>query len=166
MRRAREDDLTSVMNINYACLPENYALYFFQELYQKYPKTFLVGEVDGFVEGYIMCRIEFGFSEIKKLNLVKKGHVVSIAVMPDYRKMGIGKALLQEAFKAMVEYGASEAFLEVRIGNNEAINLYKKLGLNVVKTLEYYYRDGENAYLMALDLRRGNDQEQNQTEPA
>ena len=153
VRGAREEDLTKVMNINYACLPENYALYFFQDLYQKYPKTFIVAEADSEVIGYIMCRIEFGFSEIKKLNLVKKGHVVSVAVMPEYRKMGIGKKLLNEAFKEMMEYSATEGFLEVRFGNKEAIDLYRKMGLNIAKTLDYYYRDGESAYLMAVDLK-------------
>ena len=142
------------MNINYSCLPENYSLYFFQELYQKNPKAFIVAEVDGRIAGYIMCRIEHGFSDLRRLSFTKKGHVVSVAVLPEYRRMGIGRALMQDAFKAMVEYGASEAFLEVRVGNTEAVSLYTSMGLKITRTVEYYYRDGESANVMTLALRR------------
>ena len=153
IRNVREEDLTEVMNINFSCLPENYSLYFFQELFQKNPKTFIVAEVDGRIAGYVMCRIEHGFSDLRRLNFTKKGHVVSIAVLPEYRRMGIGGALLKDAFKAMVEYGASEAFLEVRVGNTEAVKLYERMGLKITRVAEYYYRDGESANVMTLDLR-------------
>ncbi|HJX23849.1 MAG TPA: N-acetyltransferase [Candidatus Bathyarchaeia archaeon] len=154
IRNVREEDLTEVMNINFSCLPENYSLYFFQELYQKHPRAFIVAEVDGRIAGYIMCRIEHGFSDLRRLNFTKKGHVVSIAVLPEYRRMGIGGALLKEAFNGMVEYGASEAFLEVRIGNTEAVNLYGKMGLKITRVVECYYRDGESANVMTLGLKR------------
>lgn len=150
LRRFREEDLEQVMHINRTCLPENYSAYFFIELYMNYPEAFLVAEVGERVVGYIMCRIETGFSGF---GLIKRGHVISIAVLPEYRRMGIGEALLREALRAMVEhYGVKECYLEVRVSNTPAINLYKKIGFEVDRIIRGYYADGENAYLMRVKM--------------
>lgn len=151
LRRFREEDLEQVIYINRTCLPENYSAYFFLELYVNYPETFIVAEVDNKVVGYVMCRIETGFSGF---SLIKKGHIISIAVLPNYRRMGIGEALLRSALKAMIEnYDVKECYLEVRISNTPAINLYKKLGFEIDRIIRGYYADGENAYLMRLKVQ-------------
>ncbi|BFH73286.1 ribosomal protein S18-alanine N-acetyltransferase [Sulfurisphaera javensis] len=154
VRIARITDIDEIIKINRLALPENYPYYFFVEHLKEYEAAFYVAEVDGQIVGYIMPRIEWGFSNLKQLpSLVKKGHVVSIAVLEPYRRMGIGTALLQASLKAMKEvYGAEEVYLEVRVSNTPAINLYKKLGFKEVKILKHYYADGEDAYLMAAPL--------------
>ncbi|MBS7287266.1 MAG: ribosomal protein S18-alanine N-acetyltransferase [Candidatus Freyarchaeota archaeon] len=151
VREARHEDLFRVVEINRICLPENYPYYFFQHLLERYPGCFIVAEVDGEIVGYIMNRIEKGMSSFNPspFRLVKKGHVVSIAVMPEHRRKGIGKMLLKWGLRAMKEYGAEEAILEVRVSNEPAINLYKKMGFIIVKTIRGYYHDGEDAYLMS-----------------
>jgi ribosomal-protein-alanine N-acetyltransferase len=50
------------------------------------------------------------------------------------------------------EYSASECFLEVRVGNDPAINLYERLGFTKVKRNFSYYLDGEDAWVMAISL--------------
>jgi len=148
IRRFSPEDLDQVIYINQTCLPENYSTYFFIHLYNNFPKTFIVAEEDKKVVGYIMCRIESGFSGF---SLIKRGHVISIAVLPDYRRKGIGETLLKEALQAMViHYGARECYLEVRVSNIPAINLYRKMGFKIERTLKRYYADGENAYLMRI----------------
>jgi ribosomal-protein-alanine N-acetyltransferase len=148
IRRFRMEDLDQVMYINRVCLPENYSTYFFMDLYTNYPETFIVAEEDSRIVGYVMCRIETGFSG---LGLMKRGHVVSIAVLPEYRGRGIGEALLKEALQAMLNhYGVKECYLEVRVSNMPAINLYKKLGFKIDRVIRRYYADGENAYLMRI----------------
>ncbi|MEM2876290.1 MAG: ribosomal protein S18-alanine N-acetyltransferase [Candidatus Bathyarchaeia archaeon] len=152
VRAFEKDDLERVMYINNTCLPENYSTYFFIDIYERFPKTFLVAEYKEEVVGYIMCRVEADFSSLKRLELTKKGHIVSIAVLPEYRNMGIGKALIMEAMNKMLEYGAKECYLEVRVSNTPAISLYSKLGFNIVKTVKGYYADGEDAYVMSRNL--------------
>lgn len=138
------------MNINLVSLPENYSSFFFTDVYAHFPETFIVADIDGKVVGYIMCRVENGFSNF---HLTKRGHVISLAVLPEYRNKDVGYAILIEAMKAMVvSYGAKECFLEVRVSNIAAINLYKKAGLKIEKTLRNYYADGENAYIMSKKL--------------
>ena len=156
IRPFKPEDLQSVMNINFTCLPENYSSQFFIELHEHYPKTFIVAEANTQIIGYIMCRIETGISEFKRpiFGIAHKGHVVSIAVLPEYRRQGVGKELVNQATRGMLEYDVKEAYLEVRITNESAVNLYKKLGFEVVRIINGYYYDGENAYVMACKLEK------------
>jgi ribosomal-protein-alanine N-acetyltransferase len=140
------------MHINRLCLPENYTDYFFIDLYHRFPETFIVAEENGKVVGYIMCRIEVGLSTFGFKGLIRKGHIVSVAVLPPYRRKGIGEALVAKAMDAMQLYNAKQCFLEVRMTNEPAINLYKKLGFEVTRTIHGYYADGEDAYLMSREI--------------
>ena len=153
LRPFEEEDLVEVVEVNRICLPENYPPYFFLDIHTNYPKTFLVAEVENRLAGYVLCRIELGASELNKSKVAKKGHVVSIAVLPQYRRRGIGKSLMIASMKAMLGYEASESYLEVRVSNQPAINLYEKLGFVIARKIPEYYNDGEAAYVMALDLR-------------
>jgi len=153
VRPARREDLPRIIYINRVTLPENYPEWFFEEHLSKWGDAFLVAEVDGEVVGYIMTRVEYGASVFNPLKLVKKGHIVSLAVLPRYRRRGIGSALLREALARLRDrYGCSEAYLEVRVSNEPAINLYKKHGFQVIRVLHMYYLDGEDGYLMARSL--------------
>jgi len=140
------------MHINRVCLPENYTTFFFMNLYQRFPETFIVAEENGDVVGYIMCRIETGIPSFKLLGITRKGHVISVAVLPEHQREGIGYALMREAMEAMVNYKAKECYLEVRASNVPAVNLYRKMGFEVARTMRGYYADGEAAYVMARKL--------------
>jgi ribosomal-protein-alanine N-acetyltransferase len=140
------------MHINRVCLPENYTTSFFMNLYQRFPETFIVAEENGDVVGYVMCRIETGIPSFKLLGITRKGHVISIAVLPEHQREGIGCALMREAMEAMVNYKAKECYLEVRASNVPAVNLYRKMGFEIIRTIRGYYADGEAAYMMARKL--------------
>ena len=133
-------------------LPEHYSDYFYESLLADMPESFLVAENGGRFVGYIMCKSEFGFSNFKKLGIVKKGHVVSVAVLDEFRGNGIGSALVEEAFKGVNEKQCDEMYLEVRCSNTDAVRLYEKLGMSVLQRLKSYYRDGEDAYMMAIEF--------------
>ncbi len=147
IRPFKPDDLEAVVNINLTTLPENYSSSFYLNHFYSYPKSFLVAEMDGRIVGYAMCRIEYGIANTK-FGFAHKGHVISVAVVPEHRKKGIGVALMSEAMIAMKGYGSSEIYLEVRVSNLPAVAMYQKLGYHVAKRLRSYYMDGEDAYLM------------------
>ena len=148
IRKFVPDDLQSVMQINRVCLPENYTDFFFIDLHQRFPETFIIAEEGGKAAGYIMCRIEVGLSNYGFGGLIRKGHVVSIAVLPQSRRKGIAQALINRALEGMEYYKAKQCFLEVRVTNESGISLYKKLGFEVTRTVNGYYSDGEDAYVM------------------
>ena len=152
LRPFKPTDLEQVMHINRVCLPENYTTFFFMNLYQRFPATFIVAEENGEIVGYIMCRIETGVPSFKLLGITRKGHVISVAVLPDHQRKGIGYELMRKAMQAMVNYKAKECYLEVRASNVPAVNLYKKMGFEIAKTVRGYYADGEDACVMARKL--------------
>ena len=155
LRGFKPEDLNRVMGINFECLPENYSSTFYRDLYGRFPETFIVAEADGDIHGYIMCRVERGFSKLRNLMPTKLLHVVSIAVREPYRRRGIAKALMFEAMKkGSAAYDASECYLEVRVTNEPAIKLYENLNFTKVKRNYGYYIDGENAWVMASSLRK------------
>ena len=152
LRRCELGDIIPVMEINLRTLPEHYSDYFYESLLEELPEAFIVAEISGKIVGYIMCKMEHGFSNFKKLGFVKKGHVVSIAIMNENRRKGFGSALVDETIKGVKIRQCSELYLEVRCSNNDAVRLYEKLGFSITQRLKAYYRDGEDAYVMAIDF--------------
>lgn len=147
------NELDDVIRINRAVLPENYPAYFFVEHHIQFPKAFLVAKVNDKTVGYVMSRVEFGLSNLRRGILARKGHIISIGVLPQYRRIGIGYNLMVRAMRAMKRfYNATEVYLEVRVSNKPAISLYEKLGYKVVSVAKGYYHDGEDAYIMAMSL--------------
>ena len=94
IREVTMRDLNAVIEINRKVLPENYPPWFFVEHIEQYPKAFIVAEVGGKVVGYVMSRVEFGWSYIAKGKTAKKGHIVSVGVLPEARRLGIATAML------------------------------------------------------------------------
>jgi ribosomal-protein-alanine N-acetyltransferase len=152
LRKFTVDDLQAVMKINRLCLPENYMDSFFIDLYRRFPETFVIAEENGEVVGYIMCRMEVGLSSIGLGGVIRKSHIVSIATLPEHRREGIANAIITKTMEAMREYKAKQCYLEVRLTNDPAVNLYKKLGFEVTRTIHGYYADGEDAYVMTKKL--------------
>jgi ribosomal-protein-alanine N-acetyltransferase len=140
------------MEINLKTLPEHYSDYFYESLLDELPEAFLIAEISGKLIGYIMCKTEYGFSNFKKLGFVKKGHVVSVAVIDEHRGKGIGSELVNESLKGVKMRQCGEMYLEVRCSNTDAVRLYEKLGFSINQRLKTYYRDGEDAYLMAINF--------------
>ncbi len=152
IRRAELSDLIPVMEINLKTLPEHYSDYFYESLIAELPEAFLVAEIGGKHIGYIMCKSEYGFSNFKKLGFVKKGHVVSVAVLNEFRRKGIGKGLVEESINGVKIKKCDELYLEVRCSNSEAVLLYENMGFSIRQKLKTYYRDGEDAYMMAIEF--------------
>lgn len=152
IRRAELGDLIPVMEINLKTLPEHYSDYFYESLLAELPEAFLVAEIAGKHVGYIMCKTEYGFSNFKKLGFVKKGHVVSVAVLNEFRRKGIGKGIVEEAINGVKSKKCDELYLEVRCSNTDAVRLYENMGFVINQKLKAYYRDGEDAYMMAIEF--------------
>ena len=55
--------------------------------------------------------------------------------------------------EGMKQYGGKQCYLEVRVTNQEAIALYKQMGFEVSRTIHGYYADGEDAFVMTIDLQ-------------
>ncbi len=110
-------------------------------IYLTYGSEILVADIGNLVVGYVVLQHRDFESKI-----------MSIAVKKEFRRRGIGSNLLKKAIESVKEKGKRRLLLEVRVSNIPAQNLYKKYGFKVIDILQSYYADGEDAYLMCLDL--------------
>jgi ribosomal-protein-alanine N-acetyltransferase len=80
-------------------------------------------------------------------------HVLNVAVAPEGRRRGTGRALMEEVQERGRRLGARLATLEVRGSNAPALSLYRALGWRQVGIRPGYYADeNEDAVIMELDL--------------
>jgi ribosomal-protein-alanine N-acetyltransferase len=153
VRRCTLEDLDSVIEVNERELPEDYPYFFYKSILDNFPECFLVAQSNnGKILGYIMWRVEKAPS-INSLKYINQGHLVSIAVTEAYRRRGIGQILLQNSMQSIKKYKIKQYVLEVRVSNYTAIRLYEKFNYKIESIKKNYYRDGENAYYMILDVK-------------
>ena len=97
----------------------------------------------GPIAGYIVARETAG-----------ELHINNVAVREEFRRRGIGAALLECVLQEARRRQANAAFLEVRSGNHPAQALYVKNGFRPIATRSNYYSEPqEDAVVMTLDLR-------------
>ncbi len=101
---------------------------------------YLAAENDNAVVGYIGA--EFCLDECS---------VTNIAVKENYRRLGIGKALVGELLRIAKLRGAKIVYLEVNETNDAAIALYERLGFALYHRRPRYY-DGAAALMMKKEL--------------
>lgn len=130
IRQFAHKDILRILEIESLSFPKSaynrFTFFYLSKLYQ-----FLVYEEDNKVLGYII------FDE-------RDGHILSIAVDPQYRRRGIGSTLVQRVFKR-----CGKAWLEVRTSNKTALSFYINLGFAKVGVVPNYYGD-EDAYIMQV----------------
>ena len=81
-------------------------------------------------------------------------HLQKVAVTPAWRGQEVASWLLEQCFTLSVEQGARSAHLEVRPSNIPAVELYQKLGFELVGKRPGYYSDSkEDALLMIKILK-------------
>jgi len=147
------DDLFKINNINLDPLTETYNLSFYACYMAKWPSLFQVAEsADGTIMGYIMGKTEGQGENFH-------GHVSALTVAPDYRRLGLAKALMNHFEKVSESKDAYFVDLFVRKSNKVAIKTYEKLGYIVYRTVLGYYDDEEpeDAYDMRKALPKDKD---------
>lgn len=85
--------------------------------------------------------------------IVDEAHITNIAIGAGYRGKGLGELLLLEMQKLAVFFGAARMTLEVRVTNEVAQRLYRKLGFEEAGVRPGYYSDNqEDALIMWAEL--------------
>lgn len=101
-------------------------------------------EVDNSVKGYAFISIQVG-----------ECHILNIAITPAAQGQGYGRQLMQFILDTAHAAQVNTVFLEVRISNIKAINLYRDLGFNEIGIRHDYYQTiggREDAVMLALEL--------------
>jgi ribosomal-protein-alanine N-acetyltransferase len=84
--------------------------------------------------------------------MVDEAHITTIAMHPDFRRLGLGEFLLVALIDISYNIGAKWVTLEVRVSNHTAQNLYRKYGFREAGLRHRYYSDNqEDALIMWTD---------------
>jgi len=79
-------------------------------------------------------------------------HVLKIATLPEYRRSGLARRLMDMAERHVDQVGGDSITLEVRESNDPALDLYDFLGYRRVARRRHYYADGEDAIVMTKNI--------------
>ena len=77
----------------------------------------------------------------------------NVAVTELFRNSGVGTAIITELVKIAKERGAQKVFLEVRVSNSVAMEMYLHNGFKGVYARTRYYSDGEDCLVMCKELK-------------
>lgn len=91
--------------------------------------------------GFVLARVAADEAEI-----------LTLAVMPAFRRRGLATALLQVVSAQAAQRNAAVLLLEVAVGNEAALALYARLGFAEVGRRRNYYRTGLDALVLRRDL--------------
>lgn len=155
------EKLLSMHQLNLSCLPENYKMLYYiyhDVLWPSLPRVAL--RDDGKLGGYILAKMEEDTTKDPP-----GGHVTSLAVARNYRKLDIARSLMAASHELMENsMGGHHSALHVRVSNRAASSLYAGLGYYKEKVEVGYYADKEDALNMKKKFKRGlKHQEQQQS---
>lgn len=104
-----------------------------------YNSIAFVAKVNEVIVGFIIAQVEVEEN-------TEFGHIITINVVPNLRRKGIGKRLLLEIETLLKQKGIEESRLEVREDNHTAIKLYQTMGYKTLGKLENYYGKKHGVY--------------------
>ncbi len=133
-----EEDTEDIAAIEKECFSLPWSLEGIKEELHNDSARFFVFRADGRTVGYIGCHV-----------VLDECYIANVAVLPDFRRQGIGERLIERAVKAAADEGCAFISLEVRVSNNAAISLYEKLGFERIgERKNFYSSPTENALIM------------------
>ena len=96
----------------------------------------------GRLVGFLVCHV-----------VVDEAHILNLAILPEFRRLGLARALLNHVLADFHDRGVCVVTLEVRRGNIAALGLYETIGFREAGIRAGYYRsNGEDALIMRLDV--------------
>jgi ribosomal-protein-alanine N-acetyltransferase len=147
IRLASKDDLRAIVNLQQkAAEAAHWTPGDYERLMDDAGGTILVAELETMEPPKLL-----GFAALHRI--IDEVEVRNMAVDPEHRQQGIGRALLVTAREHMLRAGAKRIFLEVRASNKPAQSLYYSIGFALHSVRKDYYRDPqEDALVLAMEL--------------
>jgi ribosomal-protein-alanine N-acetyltransferase len=142
IRGMTERDLDRVLTIERLSFTAPWSRRSFENLLRRDDTSLWAAVADDAVVGYAVVWYVAGEAELGNL-----------AVAPEWRRRGLGARLLEFAVERAGERGVERIYLEVRVSNAAARELYEKHGFDQVGIRRRYYRSPvEDARVMCLEL--------------
>ncbi len=142
IRPMKMEDVGQIAELEKICFTRPWSKDALRESLLKEEYLFLVAKIDGVIAGYVgmVCAID-------------EGDITEAAVFPEFRRQGVGEAILCGLFDRARERGLSRIFLEVRESNAPARAMYEKMGFRIIGIRKNFYEaPRENGLLMSREL--------------
>jgi [ribosomal protein S18]-alanine N-acetyltransferase len=149
LRRYKPQDFDRLMEIDHACFVEGIA-YPEDEMqyYLRRRSAITLVAADGNrIQGFVIAD---RFRSRRAARSI--GHIITIDVMPEAQKNGMGTLLLSSVEKELKRVECDYVSLEVAVDNEKAMRFYKKHGYSVLKVLPRYYLNSVDGLLMGKRL--------------
>lgn len=139
LRRYQPADLETLFEIDQYCFPPGiaYSRRDLREFIHLPGATCLVAKSADSAIGFVIA-----------ISDELEGHIVTLDVLSDFRRKGIGSALLRAVEAEMAACGVKKISLETATNNQPAIALYEKHGYRIVSVLKGFYLGKWDAYEM------------------
>ena len=132
------EDVSMVYAVEEACFSVPWSEDSFRRIFFYGENYYLTAWEDGIIVGFIGLMAVCG-----------EGDITNVAVLPSYRKRGIGDALVASMISLAKEKNITKIMLEVRSSNEAAIHLYEKYGFTFLCIRKNYYeKPTEDANIM------------------
>jgi [ribosomal protein S18]-alanine N-acetyltransferase len=143
LRNYKPEDFDTLHEIDQLCYEDEVA-YSKRELraYLRFRGSdCVVAEAQGAIAGFCISARQGG-----------RGYIVTIDVLPQYRRLHVGTALLRETERRLAENGVREVALETATDNDSAVAFWQKHGYCSRGVREGYYPNGRDAFSMMKRL--------------
>ncbi len=116
---------------------------FEEELKQESGRFYVLtdDETDERIAGYVLFRVYSDYSEI-----------LNVSIAPQFKRRGNGALLVRTAINEAMRHDVKRMFLEVRKGNEAAIQLYHSLNFEITRVRKNYYKLGPNLFEDAYEM--------------
>eukprot|EP00758_Cryptobia_borreli_P009380 Tbor_TRINITY_DN5475_c1_g6::TRINITY_DN5475_c1_g6_i2::g.24425::m.24425/K17972/NAA20, NAT3; N-terminal acetyltransferase B complex catalytic subunit len=150
-------DLFTINSVNLDQLTETYSISFYGDYLLRWPDyqytahhpsgmcmSYIIGKSEG--EGTLDNNNNNNNNNNKNnnINTLRHGHVSALATSPIYRRIGLGKTLMEKLENISNNNYHSCYFVDlfVRKGNKVAVAMYEGLGYSIYRTVLGYYSGG------------------------
>ena len=142
IRKCKYEDILAVSELEKECFKgESWSFGAIASAFENSAYEMLVAEEDGEILGYGCTCTTLDTCDLE-----------NVLVAEEYRRGGVGKAILNALLDNAKERGALKVFLEVRVSNAAAMLLYLSCGFKGVYARTRYYSDGEDCLVMVREL--------------
>lgn len=143
IRAARKADARPLGALEPRCFSDPWPVDAFREvLGSAAVHAFVVEAGEGELVGYLVGWV-----------VADEAEILNLGVAPEWRRRGVGRALVREALERYRALGARQIFLDVRESNEAALRLYQAQGFSRIgRRRRYYRRPVEDALVLRAGL--------------
>jgi ribosomal-protein-alanine N-acetyltransferase len=131
------EDIKPVMELTSKCFDDEWTAESFKNELANNVTCYIVAKYNEIIIGFMGAWF-----------IVDEAHIITVAVDPEYRKLGLGNCLVWQMLNLALEKQCRWATLEVSTINIAALKLYEKFGFKKISERKDYYAPGEDAIIM------------------